>query len=376
MTANIMSNWERYPRNYRAQEVAQILSAVNAGECISVIGLSGSGKSNLLGFIAHLQDSFNPCPRLVLVDCNRMSEATPLGFFQLLHRLLPKSGYNPSTQFSIEEVINAIEQSLEDVREELTGISLLIDRFDALENVPGSSMIYSNLRALRDANKYWLTLAPASRKPLDAQTELAELCFAHTFWLGPLSEGDARWNISRYAERLGQQWQEPVYQALTDFSRGYPSLLKAVCEAYAQGVPLDLEAMQNHPTVVQRVEEFWADGPDEQVLVRSGLNNHPLLMKSTQEALVAHEVDSRLLTAKEFLLWGYLQAHPDQVCEKDDLIHAIWPEDKIFTEGIRDDSLAQLVRRLRVKVELNPAAPIYLQTIPGRGYRYTPQHPK
>jgi hypothetical protein len=368
-----MSSWDRYPRDYRAQEVEQILSAVNAGECISIIGLSGSGKSNLLGFLAHFQDSFSPCPRLVLVDCNRMLEATPLAFFQLLYRLLPETGYHSSSQISIGEVVNGIEQSLEGLRDELPGISLLIDRYDVLETIPDSKTIYGILRALRDANKYWLTLIPASRHPLDSQTELAELCYAHTLWLGPLSESDTRWNISIYANRLGQQWQEPVYQTLITFSRGYPSLLKAVCEAYAQGAPLELRSMQNHPAVVQRVEEFWADLPDAQTIVRSRLEDHPLLTRSPQESHVSHEVDSRLMTAKEYLLWEYLQGHSNQVCEKDDLIRAIWPEDKIFSEGIRDDSLAQLVRRLRVKVEPNPAAPTFIHTIPGRGYRFTPQ---
>jgi len=368
-----MSIWDRYPRDYRAREVAQIVDAVNAGECISVIGLSGSGKSNLLGFLANFQDMFNPCPRMIFVDCNRMLEATPFAFFQLLQRLLPETGRHPPSQVSIEEVVTEIEQSLERVHDDLPGISLLLDRFDALENLPGSKTVYGVLRALRDANKYWLTLVPASRHPIDSQTELAELCYAHTLWLGPLSESDARWNIARYAERLGQQWQEPVYQALMNLSRGYPSMLKAVCEAYAQGASLDLQSMQNHPAVLKRVEEFWAEKPDALAIFNSGLQDHPLLMKSGIESVIIHEIDSRLMTAKEYLLWEYLLGHPNQVCEKDDLIRAIWPEDKIFTEGIRDDSLAQLVRRLRVKVEPNPAMPTFIHTIPGRGYRYTPQ---
>jgi DNA-binding winged helix-turn-helix (wHTH) protein len=57
------------------------------------------------------------------------------------------------------------------------------------------------------------------------------------------------------------------------------------------------------------------------------------------------------------------------VCDKDDLIRAVWPEDRIFERGVRDDSLAQLVRRLREKVETNPSAPRRIQTVAGRGYR-------
>jgi DNA-binding winged helix-turn-helix (wHTH) protein len=55
--------------------------------------------------------------------------------------------------------------------------------------------------------------------------------------------------------------------------------------------------------------------------------------------------------------------------EKDDLIRAVWPEDKLFEDGGRDDSLAQLIRRLRRKIEPDPARPQIIQTVPGRGYR-------
>jgi two-component system response regulator MtrA len=79
------------------------------------------------------------------------------------------------------------------------------------------------------------------------------------------------------------------------------------------------------------------------------------------------------LTEKEYRLLVHLQAHPGQVCSKDELVQAVWPEDVIYERGIRDDSLAQLVRRLRVKIEPIPAEPRYIQTVPGRGYLYNPE---
>ena len=61
---------------------------------------------------------------------------------------------------------------------------------------------------------------------------------------------------------------------------------------------------------------------------------------------------------------------PGQVCEKDDIIRAVWPEDKFIERGIRDDSLAQLVRRLREKIEPDVASPKHVVTVAGRGYRF------
>ena len=48
-----MSVWDEYPEDYRTSQVQAILSAVQAGESVALVGLSGSGKSNLLGYLAH-----------------------------------------------------------------------------------------------------------------------------------------------------------------------------------------------------------------------------------------------------------------------------------------------------------------------------------
>jgi DNA-binding response OmpR family regulator len=157
-------------------------------------------------------------------------------------------------------------------------------------------------------------------------------------------------------------------ERILQLSGGYPSLLRAVCEAYAAGCPLEQEPVRLHPAVQRRVDEFWADQPSQTDLESSGLNGNPLLLLG--RPLLA--LNDSQLTAKENQLWTYLKAHPNRVCEKDDLIQAIWPEDVIFERGIRDDSLAQLVRRLREKIEPQPSSPQHIHTVPGRGYRFTP----
>ena len=86
-----------------------------------------------------------------------------------------------------------------------------------------------------------------------------------------------------------------------------------------------------------------------------------------------HGFDIAQLTAKEHRLLQAFEARPGEVCEKDDLIRAVWADDKVFESGVRDDSLAQLVRRLRQKIEPDAGSPRYIQTVPGRGYRFVRQ---
>lgn len=358
-----MSTWDSYPSDYRSKEVQAALCAVRAGECVSFVGLSGSGKSNLLGFLAGRQ--LLPGCRMALVDCNRLAEFNTYSLFRQIRQALGESTAPSDGTFHLDEM-DALEKVVERVLQQASALCLLLDRFDAL-GAQSEPAIYGNLRALRDAHKYDLTYITATRRPLDPHTELAELFYANTFWLGALSESDARWNIARYASRRGVSWNDQVQGWIIELSAGYPSMLRAVCEAYAAGGELEVASLANHPAVQRRIDEFWADHPTQEELKRSGLDHHPLLGLRRTSA----ELDLSQLTAKEHLLWQVLQAHPGQVCDKDDLIRAVWPEDRIFEHGVRDDSLAQLVRRLREKVESDPSNPKLIQTVPGRGYRYT-----
>jgi hypothetical protein len=352
-----MSIWKTYPVDYREIEVQRVLAAVRAGECASVVGLSGAGKSNLMGFLANRPDVF-PHPN-VLVDCNRLRQNTSAELFRLIRRALGEDS-PAADEFDALDVL--IEKQL---AENGSKLALLLDRFEILAR---DSAIASNLRALRDAHKYQLTFVTATRRPLDPTSELAELFFGHTFWLGPLSESDTQWNVTRYAQRIGQDWDQHVAAQMRKLTWGYPSLLRAVSEAYAGGAQLDWADLREHPAIQRRVKEFWDDDPSESDVRRSALAGLPLL----ELAASPQGFDTSQLTEKEFLLLEYLQAHPDEVCGKDALVQAVWPEDVIYERGIRDDSLAQLVRRLRVKIEPDPSDPLYIQTVPGRGYRYIP----
>ena len=351
-----MSAWDEYPADYRRAEVSAILTAVRAGECVSLVGLSGAGKSNLVGFLFHRLNNHQPA--FALVDGNRAQPRTAAGFLRQAGLACGGSGAPGDELAGLE---NAVASRLSI---SAGGLCLLLDRFDALSEEE-RLLAAGPLRALRDAFKYQLTYVIATRRPLDPQNELAELFFANTLWLGPLSRENARWSALQYASRRNLDWDEEMIEALIRVSWGYPSLLRACCEAAADGAPFEMETLRAHPAVQRRVIEFWADQPATEDLRRSGLAGQPLLSAGSAPV----PASSPDLTASEHRLLAYLQAHPGQVCAKDDLIRAVWPEDRVV-DGLRDDSLAQLIRRVRQKIEPDPATPTRILTVPGRGYRY------
>jgi energy-coupling factor transporter ATP-binding protein EcfA2 len=350
-----MSVWDSYPTNYRAGEAQRLLTAVQAGECAAVIGLSGSGKSNLLGFIAHRLN--NGTPAFALIDCNRVSARSAAGLLRLIQQKLAPGA--PDEEVSALEI--AIANRLENSPH---GLCLLLDRYDALGEAERAAAA-GPLRALRDAFKYQLTYIIAARRPLEADNELSELFYANTLWLGPLSAENARWSAAQYAARHALAWDSETLERLIDISRAYPALLRACCEAHAAGADLTLSALRDHAAVQRRVHEFWSDHPTETDLIHSGLNDHSLLSTGQPASPGGHSD----LTASEHRLLAYFRAHPDEICGKDELIQAVWPEERVIN-GLRDDCLAQLVRRLRRKIEPDPSSPQQVVTIPGRGYRY------
>jgi len=72
------------------------------------------------------------------------------------------------------------------------------------------------------------------------------------------------------------------------------------------------------------------------------------------------------LSPKEFTLLVYLEQHSGEVCSKDEISLAVWPE---YQEAVYDYQIENLVRRLRTKIELNPNNPQLLLTIRGLGYK-------
>ncbi len=72
------------------------------------------------------------------------------------------------------------------------------------------------------------------------------------------------------------------------------------------------------------------------------------------------------LSPKEFALLAYLFSHRGQVCSKDEIGKAVWPE---YQEGIYDYQIENLVRRLRTKLEPDPAKAQLLLTLRGLGYK-------
>jgi DNA-binding response OmpR family regulator len=73
-------------------------------------------------------------------------------------------------------------------------------------------------------------------------------------------------------------------------------------------------------------------------------------------------------TAREFDLLWFLASHPRQVFSRDQLMDRVWGHAVAIDTG----TVTVHIRRLREKIEIDPARPVHLQTVWGVGYRFDP----
>ena len=102
-----------------------------------------------------------------------------------------------------------------------------------------------------------------------------------------------------------------------------------------------------------------ADPPD--VLRAAGLTVDCAARRATKDGA------ELLLTLREFDLLAYFLRHPRQARSREQLMNDVWGWDfgDLSTVTVH-------VRRLRAKIEADPAAPRLIQTVWGVGYRFDP----
>jgi len=76
--------------------------------------------------------------------------------------------------------------------------------------------------------------------------------------------------------------------------------------------------------------------------------------------------EEALLTQREFELLLFMARHPGQVFSRNQLMDAVW-QYAFYTDT---STVTVHIRRLRAKIEIDPAEPRHIQTVWGVGYRF------
>ena len=112
--------------------------------------------------------------------------------------------------------------------------------------------------------------------------------------------------------------------------------------------------------VLRRVNEDSAD-PVTRAVLRFG---DLLVDPNTRQVTIRDQPVA--LTAREFDLLHYLVSSPGRVFTRDQLMEAVWG----YTFAADTSTVTVHMRRLREKIEEDPARPHHLQTVWGVGYKF------
>jgi DNA-binding response OmpR family regulator len=93
--------------------------------------------------------------------------------------------------------------------------------------------------------------------------------------------------------------------------------------------------------------------------------------EAAKEIRIGEIILSEGLTSSEFKLLKFFILNPEKIVERDEIISSVWG-DLSSTAGVTEQALDQLIFRLRKKIEKDISSPTHIQTVKGRGFKFTP----
>lgn len=426
-----------YPENSCETEIAKMVTYIREGSSCQLVGLPGSGRSNVLGFLAYNKDiRLKHFPtklgfvHFVMVNFSEVkgrnfSDVMKFLFLSLvtsLHERDMKKEYEhintlfkDSLSYNDELVLtqslkNAIDYlSLEN---KLT-IIFLFDRFD--EYIPQiTPELFTNLRALRDRAKYRFSVIFSLSRPLEESLEpqiyadFSDFIAGRHVYLKLYDAPSIQFRIEYLKKLTGKTLSEKEKDEIIALTGGHLRLTKVAVESlFSEENKLEdlrqfllsqstmraaLKSIQMALTP-EDITDLMTGGENGYLrkigLVNDGGVTVPLLSEylhiekspiedriifdeTTQVIRKGNLVLSDSLTRAEFRLLRYFLQNEGRVIERDEIVSAVWG-DGLSTEGVSEQAIDQLIFRLRRKIELDPNQPQLLQTVKGRGVKFSQQ---
>jgi DNA-binding winged helix-turn-helix (wHTH) protein len=315
-------------------------------------------------------------------------------------------------------------------------VVFLLDEFDAIF-ASLDRHFFAGLRALRDEHKYWLIYVVATRQELsrlrdvrDSEAFYELVSRNNAFGLGPYSEDDAHAMITRLSARAGASLPQATVEQLLALTGRHPGLLRTgfwslITDPSVSSDDLFRELLgdagvwdecrriwdgldgEEQAALAELAQGIWPPSGGPQVIellcLKGILRSEELscrqLFSPIFDAFVAEQdapfaegivvnVKSRTvhvrghditqeLSRLEYELLEYLYRRCGEVCSRDEIIAALYPDEHLDPDvAVSDNRVDTMVGRLREKIEPNRRRPRYLLSVRGRGYQLTTGGPE
>lgn len=124
--------------------------------------------------------------------------------------------------------------------------------------------------------------------------------------------------------------------------------------------PFKLAVLMSRINAILRRSRHFQQTPEE--LCSNGITLQLLTGRVCKNGLLLE------LTATEYKLLRFFMEHPDIILSTEQIMSRLWDCDKNFVDG---NTLAVYIRRLRAKIEDDPARPARIVTVRRMGYKWS-----
>jgi DNA-binding winged helix-turn-helix (wHTH) protein len=327
---------------------------------------------------------------------------------EYVERLFLDSMQSKDTFLTIENV----KKSLAKITQENILPTIFFIRFDRLKEVI-SSELFGNLQGIKDATNRKVSFVFTSYRGLidlapDVFTGSSVVLFARNMYIRPAEEKDTKVIFDTYKERYKLAFPSALEASLFEVVDGYVQYLQLALISFHESGKIFknkqeiFDFLSRDERIMLQSEELWENlnSAEQDVLIKikkgqeisdeekksasylwdSGfivedpevLKGKSMIFSSLfsyyleQRQIVKNNNSGIELSRKENLLFTYLKSKIGIICEREEIIQAVWPE--VEELGVSDWAIDRLIARLRVKLKSQNAR-FEIQTIKTRGYK-------
>ena len=419
-----------YPITFRQTDADFLGQHLKNRHSVILIGMKRVGISNFLrfflnhgGVIGKYIDNKNR-HLFIPVDLNDMVEKEFYPFWILTlkrigdatSKLKGKKSLNKYVEDLFLDSIQSKDtfKTLENIRKALVRISqekifptIFFIRFDRIKDIV-TPEFFGNLQGLKDATHHRLSYVFTSFRSLDKLSpsvfpKSSLPVFAQNQYMKPAQRKDIETIFESYRDRYKLSFSIELKNYLFELVDGYVQYLQLalICLHERNKNEKDkndlFELLSKDERIILQSEELWEslDGKEKPVLLKVAkdqkitaeeknsasylwntgfIGEKGIFSKLFSEFLkIADAKNVRLLTdhdvefsKKENLLFNFLKTKIGEICEREEIIKAVWAE--VEELGVSDWAIDRLVARLRSKLKTKKS-PYEIVTVKTRGYK-------
>ncbi|MCZ6680049.1 MAG: AAA family ATPase [Candidatus Poribacteria bacterium] len=227
----------------RMRELRRIFSRLSATrpQCLSIIGERKIGKSSLLHFIAHEQNTRRYLETsekfiFVLVDLQGKADLHPEGFFDMLFRgIHAKTDALPSPTNGQDNFYESFRRLIQTLGGQEIKLILLLDEFESMgRNEAFDLAFFSFLRSIANNNDVaYVTTSRQDLQQVSQHQHVRESPFFNIFTpipLGGFQDAEAIQLIQEPSAEAGIPLGEQETEFILDLAGNYPFFLQIACD--------------------------------------------------------------------------------------------------------------------------------------------------